>query len=126
MKIRNGFVSNSSSSSFIIHLNQPIENYSLEDFKTFLNLERLKFHDADEEKGVKQLYNALLNGKQTELEQFACPNTYQIVLGDLSNMDDVEEAYALIHDYPMGIFDGCNHIILANNNIVIIDLGVEL
>ena len=32
MKIRNGFVSNSSSSNFIIELNKPIEDYTLEEF----------------------------------------------------------------------------------------------
>ncbi len=32
MKIRNGFISNSSSSSFIIQLDKPIEDYTYEEF----------------------------------------------------------------------------------------------
>ena len=126
MKIRNGFISNSSSSSFIIHLNNPIESYTIEDFKAFLELDRLKFHDADEEKGVEQLYNAILNGKQTEIEKFKCPYTYQIVLGDLCNMEHVEEAYHLTQDYPLGRFVDGNHVLIANNNLILIDLGADI
>ena len=126
MKIRQGFVSNSSSSSFIIHLNKSIEQHTMEEFKSFLELDKLQFHDANVDKGVEQLFNALLNGKQTELEKYKCPNTYQIVMGDLCDMEDVEEAYALTKDYPIGMFDEGNHILIANNNLVLIDLGVDI
>ena len=126
MKIRNGFVSNSSSSSFIVPLNKPINEYSIEDFKSFLELDRLKFHDANEDRAVEQLYNAILNGKQTDIEKYKCPNTYQIVLGDLMYMEHVEDAYALMQDYPVGMFDNGNNIIVANKDIVLIDLGVDI
>lgn len=38
MKIRNGFISNSSSSSFIVRLNKPIEDYSLNEFMKEYNI----------------------------------------------------------------------------------------
>ena len=52
MKIRNGFVSNSSSSSFIVKLPRPIEEYTLEEFRELL--ERDEAFDP-----VARLYNDL-------------------------------------------------------------------
>lgn len=39
MKIRKGFISNSSSSSFIVKLNKPIEDYSLNEFMKEYNID---------------------------------------------------------------------------------------
>ena len=52
MKIRKGFVSNSSSSSFIVKLPRPIEEYTLEEFRELL--ERDETFDP-----VARLYNDL-------------------------------------------------------------------
>ena len=51
MKIRNGFVSNSSSSNFIIELNKPIEDYTLEEF--------MKDYELTDEHIAKKLMNKL-------------------------------------------------------------------
>lgn len=59
MKIRNGFVSNSSSSSFIVTLPKSIDNYTLDEFRELL--EETSIFDP-----VKQLYEDLLNTEESQ------------------------------------------------------------
>lgn len=54
MKLRNGFVSNSSSSSFIVTLPKSIDDYTLEEFRELIG--EVSVFDP-----VKQLYNDLKN-----------------------------------------------------------------
>lgn len=46
MKIRNGWVSNSSSSSFIVQLDKPVEEYSLKEFMETYNINPLEDKEA--------------------------------------------------------------------------------
>lgn len=62
MKLRKGFVSNSSSSSFIIKLDKPIEKYTLEEFRSVCQSHDKVFDP------VEQLYNDLLNTKESKRE----------------------------------------------------------
>ena len=125
MRIRSGFVSNSSSCSFIVQLKKPIQQFTFEEFKSLLNLDKLNNpypYCENKEKGAEQLFNALFNALETDLPKFKAPNAYEVELGDLCNMEDVEEAYNLMHDYPYS-FQDFGTIRLATDDIAIIELG---
>jgi len=96
MKIRNGFVSNSSSSSFLILSNKKIEN--IEDVKTVFNMddlnEILKYKDG------KSTGISMLNIAQKILEKLKDPESQDLdeikhVLGDYEERvsRDIDEHY---------------------------------
>ena len=67
LKIRNGFVSNSSSSSFVLQLEKPIEEYTYEELAAYIYAEHCD--------PIRQIYNALKNCN------FVNNNQYEIELG---------------------------------------------
>lgn len=67
MKTRLGFVSNSSSSSFVIQLEKPIEEYTYEELAAYIYAEHCD--------PIRQIYNALKNC------DFVNNNQYEIELG---------------------------------------------
>ena len=72
--------------------------------------------------GAQYASNALLNALETDLPKFKAPNAYEVELGDLCNMEDVEEAYNLMHDYPYS-FQDFGTLRLATDDIAIVELG---
>lgn len=93
MKIREGFVSNSSSSSFVITLNKSIEDIPFSDFEQAFDLAPFyEYFNVDWEVGIQQLYQALCEADK--LDTFV----YVVELGDLAGYEHVEHAYALIEE----------------------------
>lgn len=70
MKIRSGFVSNSSSSSFIIQLDKPIEEYTLEEFREVCNGNEPKIDP------VEILYKDLMNKENSKREIYKWEDEY--------------------------------------------------
>ena len=70
MKVRSGFVSNSSSSSFIIELDKPIEEYTLEEFRSVCQSHGKVFDP------VEVLYNDLMNKENSKREIYKWEDEY--------------------------------------------------
>lgn len=69
MKIRNGFVSNSSSSSFLIELPKKIEEYSLEEFKNLIGPQcDGEYYNGSADDMVQTLYTDMLNNGKNEMD----------------------------------------------------------
>ena len=86
MKIRKGFVSNSSSSSFIVVLDKPIEQYSYEEF--------LEDYELNDTKHAQILFRDLGLGKQI-IEDLLTDEPYISIdfdydVEDLLNYDEVQ------------------------------------
>ena len=76
MKYRNGFVSNSSSSSFVLKLDKPIEEYSFDEFVEY-------FGGRDP---LKQIYTALKEDSNVYEN-----NEYHVYLGSECNSTEAED-----------------------------------
>ena len=73
MKLRQGFVSNSSSSSFIIKLDKPIEDYTLDEFRKVCKFGGEVFDP------VKKLYDDLLDTKESKRDFETWEDEYKIL-----------------------------------------------
>ena len=68
MKIRNGFVSNSSSSSFILTFTAPIETF--EDLCKEFNVENIPGWDEEDTKNLNTLFDDMKNPYLMDIEDF--------------------------------------------------------
>jgi len=95
MKIRNGFVSNSSSSSFTIKLEKPIEEYTYEEFCNYF-----EYNDP-----LRQIYNEI-NTYGTDLGD----NKYRIYAGSDEGTSEAEEfLYNKIYERSNIVEDAESH-----------------
>jgi len=85
MKIRVGFVSNSSSTCFILKFDKEVQEYNLEEFKSYLNV-------PNSQGSVEALYNRLSN----KIPDFY--TTYSLVLEDLDGGERDQELYDVLLD----------------------------
>ncbi len=88
MKIRNGFVSNSSSSSFIAI---GITEVTKKDMKKILNANNIKFNDDDKEKDLENLLYEL-----TEEKEYTLDTEYnRQIYFSLGSFDETDEELAI-------------------------------
>ena len=90
MKTRLGFVSNSSSSSFVIQLEKPIEEYTYEELAAYIYEEHCD--------SIRQIFNALKSC------DFVNDNQYEIELG--SDCLSSEAEYLLEAEGAISCRDG--------------------
>ena len=97
-KFRNGFVSNSSSSSFIVYLPQDIRDYSLESFTKLINPQK-KYEDSDTptEVMVEKLYK--------DLHSKACKNPSQWIIDNYIGKKLEENEYHIEYGDDWGVIE---------------------
>lgn len=126
MKLRRGFVSNSSSSSFVIQLKKDLDKYTLDEFYKALAIpEDLKVEDYQCQpltikECVESLFGALINQNKLTESKYKAPCAYEVEIGDLAGMEETEKAYDLLQEiyHKSGLKD----ILIANNDIAVIHL----